>query len=208
MIGILVTALTESCVRLALELEVAWKHHESPGRLASAVHGLCVAFMIARAEWEAAVLSTGIFFCIDTFFNLCFSKMPAPTLVHHLLGMFLCFGSHACGTLNGIGADLTKSLVMMEVTNPTLHLLVVNKREEWNMNSWLNRFLKLFLIVQWVLFRIWDLGVSVFLTITILHWHDNPADHTFMNYAFVAASSAMWVLQLYWFVILLASRNK
>lgn len=175
---------------------------QTPSRVASLIHGLLCTMQLWEGRWAEAVLSTGMFFGLDMAMTFAIEKrMSYEMIAHHVLGGSLCLYSTLTDSAmtDNVGRDLTRALILLEITNPLLHVLVTLRRERLDLRvpPWVCYATQACFLLQFFAIRIAHLG-RVLLS---LSWELDKAND--VEIAMFWLSMSLWCLQGMWFVKLM-----
>jgi hypothetical protein len=184
-------AASESILRLRT------RDKQTPARISSLIHALLCSAMLWDGKWGDAVMSTGVFFVLDFCMTFAIEKrMETEMIAHHVLGALLCLYSFLTGSaeIPNVGLQLTRSLILMETTNPLLHTLILLRKEK--LDFWvpvhLLRALQVVFLAQFFLVRIVHLGLALW----NLSWKIGNTND--FEKAMLFFSSNLWILQWVW----------
>ena len=180
---------------------------QTPSRLAGLVHGVLCSVELAEGNWSNAVQSTGLFFALDALLTLAYRRGLAwDTAFHHVLGMALCLFSVLTQSFDAghFGCDVTRALILMEVSNPLLHLLVTLRKEglQAKVPPLALQVMQGVFLMQFAGIRIGLLGHALYNVSGVL------ASATQFEMGMVWISLSMWTLQWMWFIKLEQARAK
>lgn len=177
---------------------------QTPSRLAALVHGILCSVALWEGQWLEAIQSTGLFFLVDGVMNG--KRLTWDTTLHHLLGMALCLFSTVTGSFETghFGSELTRALILMEVSNPLLHLLVTLRKEklEHKLPRLALQLMQGIFLLQFAGIRIGLLGHALYNLTYIL---EKATDFELSMYWI---SLSMWILQWIWCIKLVKARTK
>jgi len=180
---------------------------QTPSRLAGLLHGVLCSVDLAEGNWGSAVQSTGLYFGLDALLTVAFRRGLAwDTAFHHSLGMALCLFSTLTNSYDThhFGCDLTRALILMEVSNPLLHLLVTLRKEglQAKVPPFALQVMQGVFLLQFAGIRIGLLGHALYTVASKL------ALATQFELGMFWISLSMWTLQWMWFIKLVQARTK
>lgn len=204
------TSLLNTCAlivssRVAMETTVGphVRDLQTPSRLAALLHGVLCSVALWEGQWMEAVQSTGLFFLLDAIMSG--KRLTWDTGFHHVLGVALCLFSVLTRSFEEthFGSELTRALILMEVSNPLLHLLVTLRKEklEYKMPLMALQIMQGVFLLQFSGLRIGLLGRALYNMTLVL---DKASEFELSMYWI---SFGMWILQWMWLVKLVRARR-
>jgi hypothetical protein len=180
---------------------------QTPSRLFALLHGVLCSVSLAEGNWHDAVQSTGLFFALDALLTKAIHKsIPLDTALHHAMGMALCLFSVVTKSYESshVGSELTRALILMETSNPLLHLLVTLRKEglDHKLPRVALQIIQAIFLLQFAGIRIGLLGHALFNMIKAL---DTATE---FEIGMFWISLSMWLLQWMWFIKLVNARTK
>lgn len=199
------SALASACtlivsVRCACELGLrpVVRDLQTPSRVASLVHGVLSCLQLWEGNWAEAISSAGTFFALDLLMTLWIQRsMHFEMVLHHVLGGALCFYSVLTDSAmtENVGRDLTRALILVELTNPLLHVLAVFRREHLDARipKWMCQVFQGLFLVQFFILRVVQLARVLF-DMSFIYDKTNEWEKSMFW-----ISSSLWCLQVLWF---------
>lgn len=176
-------------LRVALELGLACKNPNTPGRIVSAVHSLACAMWISSSDWQSAISATFLYFMSDGIMNLASQPSNILMMVHHILGAVLCFAAIHFRLWEGDTpeAAITNSLIMMETTSITVQAAFISYHE-FEYADLMTPALLHFIVV-----RVLCVGHPI-----LTHYEYVKASKSLVIHSLYVISCLLWLQQIAW----------